>query len=305
MFTNILVPLDSSQLAEKAIPTALAIAHHDHACLRLLSVATVAQAIYIDPTEYAAISPGEIATENRQQCTNYLQAKQQHLQTTGVRVTYHVHEGDPAATILDTAVAHNVDLIAMTTHGYTGMTRWLLGSVTEKVLRAATCPVLVLRDDVPINHILITLDGSAMAETVLTPALALAEALGSRVTLLRARAEPPLLDSIEMALMDNLEYGLAQHSSGVESRQAGFYLDALMNRCEKLLDIDVKTAVVEGPPAPAILDYVNNHQVDLVAMATHGRSGIGRWVYGSITEKVLRSSETAMFIVRPPADQFS
>ena len=95
-----------------------------------------------------------------------------------------ITDGDEASTILETASAENVDLIVMTTHGRTGLTRWVLGSVTERVLHDAPCPVLVMRTSTPLQKVLITLDGSVIAEYALEPGLAVARALDAQVRLL-------------------------------------------------------------------------------------------------------------------------
>ncbi len=175
----------------------------------------------------------------------------------------------------------------MTSHGRTGLSRWVIGSVAERVLEGGPCPVLLLRDgqpktDVP-QRILVTLDGSGLSEMALDPALALAKRLGASITLLRV-----------------WPHGAADSLSDTSDP----YLDDVMARYANW-NVPLTAATVEAVgsgaanTALAILNYANNEAVDLIAMSTHGRSGLQRWVYGSVTEKVLRGTDGALLVVRP------
>jgi nucleotide-binding universal stress UspA family protein len=176
---------------------------------------------------------------------------------------------------VDTAIEQDVDVIVMTTHGRSGFSRWMMGSVAERVLREAKCPVMVTRHDKQAKRILIPLDGSVLSEQALPIGFSLAEANGATVHLMRV------------------------HESSSESAQAAIeaYLDGCVAKREE--DIEVKTAVIHGSPASSIIDYVEKNEIDLIVLATHGRRGVHRWVYGSVTEKILRGIERNILVVRP------
>ena len=207
--------------------------------------------------------------------------------------------GDVAGTIIDTASREEADLIVMTTHGYSGITRWMLGSVTERVFRGASCPVLAIRQDKPLKHMLITLDGSRLAEQILSPAFGLAHQLSERVTLLRADFEEKLTD-LEIGLLDLADSELCREIAEHPEKRLSYYLDCAAGKFSTQ-GLKLETVVVKGPPAQTILEFAEAEEVDLIAMASHGYSGMRRWVYGSVTEKVLRNANCAMLIVRPPA----
>jgi nucleotide-binding universal stress UspA family protein len=249
--------------------------------------------------------PEDSLQESQQELIDYLQTVAQNYAFPDVALRTEVISGDEASVIVDTAASENVDLIVMSTHGYSGLTRWMLGSITEKVLRAAPCPVLVVRSLDPISRILITLDGSELAEYSIEPGLEIARRLDGEVTLLRVEHAPapsPLRfeqqkmtrealrdeDKVQKKIYDFAKIYLARM---VEShRQSGQHIE---------------TAVSFETPAVGILDYAELNQTDLIVMSTHGRTGLAHWVYGSVTEKVLRGAECAMLIIRPPADELN
>lgn len=186
----------------------------------------------------------------------------------------------------------------MSSHGHSGLERWALGSVTERILRQAPCPVFVVRNTRPIHRILIPLDGSKLAEQVLAPALEVAGLLDAKVTLLRVE-QPAVPDEFAVIQLEQLERGLGVGLlHGAEAR-AENYLELVHFRYRGA-NLPMETVVLVGQPAPVILDYAAQHNVDVIAMATHGRSGLRRWVYGSVTEKVLRATSRSLLIVRPP-----
>jgi nucleotide-binding universal stress UspA family protein len=201
---------------------------------------------------------------------------------------------------VDTAVAHQVDLIVMSTHGYSGVTRWLMGSVTEKVLRCTPCPILIVRSPAPINKILITLDGSELAERALDPGLAVAHKLDAKICLLRVAADM-LINPMEFAALEQAGSGLGQQIQESSLANAQNYLADVMARNPELGERG-KTAVLQGSAAKTILDYAEAEEIDLIVMATHGRTGLRRWVYGSVTERVLHGAHSAVLIIRPPDD---
>jgi len=304
MFRKILVPLDGSELAELALEFALRIAEPAEGELVLLSVSALRPVYAVDHGGYGTIVSEETLEASREELEHYLEKVHQEQVGSKCATRLLVLEGDEASTIVDTAVSEDVDLIVMSTHGRTGFTRWMLGSVTEKVLRVAPCPVLVVRSSTPICRAVITLDGSKLAEFALEPGLEVARSLGCEVTLLKV-SRPVALKTEEVSRLESIEKGLGTYYrenviAGDES-----YLRSLAARSHSMLGKRISFATSEGPVAQNILAFAKNLDAHLIVMATHGRTGLRRWVYGSITEKVLRTADCAMLVVRPPLDEMN
>lgn len=298
MFKKILVPLDGSELAENALEPAVSLAEKTNGEILLLSAA-------VDDLALARSRPGlgmeivdELATHSRERLGVYLASVRKANQDSPVAVEIKVEEGDAAGVIVDTAAAEEVDLIVMSTHGRSGISRWLMGSVTERVLRSAPCPVLAVHDEQFFEHILITLDGSDLSESALEPGLAVASLLGGRVTLLRVESFEEVVPSLVTDL-ETSEAGLGEKVRDEFYQRTESYLKRIAGLCGESLGREVNIASRIGAVAPAILDYIDYGDIDLVVMATHGRTGLRRWVYGSVTEKVLRRASCATLIVRP------
>lgn len=298
MFRKILVPLDGSELAENALEPAISIAENSDGEILLLSAAVHDLALARSRPGLGVEIVDELVTQSHVRLEAYLRSVQEAHEKRSAALVPMVEEGDAAGVIVDTAAASEVDLIAMSTHGRSGISRWLMGSVTERVLRNAPCPVLAVHDEVLFDHILITLDGSELSESAIEPGLAVARLLGGQVTLLRVES----LEELESGLAPDLvtTAGAADKGMGEDPHQlTESYLRRLAGRCGGSLGRKVDTALRTGAAAPAILDFIEERHVDLAVMATHGRSGLRRWVYGSVTEKVLRKARCAMLIVRP------
>lgn len=294
MFKNILVPLDGSVLAERALAPAMALAEAVQGRVTLLCSPQV-QPMSIDDYSggYSWWWPEQAQERACEASAEYLSALAERWAQEGVAIQTQVTEGDTASVLVDSAATLDADLIAMSTHGYSGVTRWVLGSVTEKVLRSAPCPVLVIRDARSINSVVITLDGSALAEKALEPGLEVARRLGATVTFLHVATPEPLPEEI-VQRWEGMERGEG------EAEQAEIYLETLCRQYEAEHSGTIALEVLEGPPAQRIVEFVAARPVDLVVMVTHGRTGLRRWAYGSVTEKVLRGCQRSMLIVRPP-----
>jgi nucleotide-binding universal stress UspA family protein len=301
MFNKVLVPLDGSELAEGSLGPALRIVHRPGGQIILLHVPVFRPIMVPGTAGYGLVLPEQtFDLKSRDEIGHYLAEIKGARQEPDISITIEVMEGDVAGNIVDLAVDEGVDLIVMTTHGYSGFTRWMLGSITERVLRHAPCPVLVVRCADTLKHVLITLDGSRLAEQALEPGLEVARQLGGRVTLLRV-ADGSGLGPVEKGMLDVAHHGLSQQ---IDPEPGGevHYLENLAGHY-RTPGLEIDTAVVTGSPAQSILEYVEANQVDLIVMATHGRTGIRRWVYGSVTEKCLHNSACAMLIVRPPKEK--
>lgn len=292
---RILVPLDGSVFSEAALSYALALARSGPYDLTLLSV--------WEETEsggWHAIQP-EAARRMEEQgvryCETYLSIVVKRLrQEAAVAIDYQVRAGDPATEILLAAESLGANMIVMTTHGRSGITRWRRGSVADKVVHTATIPCLLVGPETAapltapfaIRRILVPLDGSPLSETALRPASDLAVRLGARITLLRAVPRVTPAVTIDFTMVDVA--GLDQ-----QAEEAG---EAYVNDTQKQLpkDLAVDTVVRRGDAARAIYDYLQEVKVDLVVMASHGRSGFSRWALGSVTEKVLHGRAPVLVI---------
>lgn len=301
MFNKILVPLDGSQLAERALAPALGMAQHVHGDVLLLRVAMPVRMLVPTDGGYGVLWPDESVDRNHTEGEQYLEA----IRTAHAKPEFIVHtavvDGDVASAIVDTATGENIDLIAMSTHGYSGITHWVLGSVAEKVLSDAQCPVLIVRSEQPIRRVLIALDGSTLSELALAPALELAAALNAEATLLRV-VDP--VDMHDIEYYEQIEHGLGLRMQRDFHDSAERYLRDLA-ATHPHARLNIHTEVEEGSAAERILKFAESHGIDLIAMATHGRSGLQRWMYGSVTQKVMRRGCCSMLIVRPAMHHLS
>jgi nucleotide-binding universal stress UspA family protein len=299
MLNKILVPLDGSELAQRSLDPALSIARRSGREVIILSVPTYKTVLVPGTAGLGQVLPDDsLDLVNRDQTLAYLARIKETKQEQDLAIQTIVMEGDVAGNIVDLAANEEVDLIVMTTHGYSGFTRWMMGSITERVLRHAPCPVLVIRCEGKPSHVAITLDGSLLSEKALGPGLELARLFGARATLFRVEDESEL-GRIEKGMLDIASPGLSREvAQGTSSLH---YLENIAS-AHRSRALPIEIVVAEGPPARAILEFVEENQVDLLVMATHGRTGIRRWVYGSVTEKCLHNTACAILVVRPPVE---
>ena len=302
-FRSILVPLDGSALAEKALAAALQLARAmagraDAASVRLILLRVVGPVALVaaDPMLY-----DELMRMGVDEAQAYLKTVVETVDAGPVQVDVQAVSGAPADAIVHYAEEHGVDLIVMSSHGRTGSSRWVYGSVAEKVLHHAPCATVIIRAHVAVamfqnRKILVPLDGSPLAERALEPALVIADAMQSDVTLLRvAPGRETLPQSISPSGED---LGVARDiAAAQEQAEAEAYLQRIYSaRANRHLFFDVVTT--GGDIADAIVSYADERHVDLIVMSSHGRSGIGRWLHGSVAEKVLRGADCATLIIR-------
>jgi nucleotide-binding universal stress UspA family protein len=216
--------------------------------------------------------------------------------------------GNPAGKIVELAAAQPDILIAMATHGYSGLQRWLLGSVAEKVLHLATNPLLLVRPkgensgEARLSTVLVPLDGSELAEKVLPTVTGVAIGLKLKAVLVRVLGriffEPPepVLPVFGTHIPNQKEIWAEASAAATE------YLDEKVAQLRAAGLADVSSVLIDGSAegaAGGILDLARKTPDTLVAMSTHGRSGLGRWVIGSVTERVVRHSSNPVLVIRP------
>jgi nucleotide-binding universal stress UspA family protein len=302
MSVSILLPLDGSAFSEHALPAALELARRLGARLHLVQVHEPPATLAAEPD--AGVDT-ELGTSLRAREEEYLRTMANRcMERAGVVTRTELLEG-PVATTLATYI-HDVgsDLVVMTTHGRSGISRAWVGSVADAVVRRAAVPVLLLRphDDrepeaLDCQHVLVPLDGSPLAEGILPPVELLYRVFRTRVTLLRV--VPPL--QLEPAA-DGPPV-LSQSRAAIERAVASArdYLE-LVASTWRLAGVPVETAVeVHAIPAVAILDHAATHGIDTIAMATHGRGGWSRVALGSVADKVMRGTLMPVLLFRPPA----
>jgi nucleotide-binding universal stress UspA family protein len=308
MFTRILVPLDGSHLAERALPPALVLAGRAGVAAQLpgeiilLRVPVAERMLVHYPARHTFLMPEQSFEYSRLECTQYLDTIRETYQRPDVVIRQASTEQmtfldtDVAAALIDTAALENVDLIVMSPHGRSGFTRWMLGSVTERVLRHVNRPVWMVRSDKPVQRLLLPLDGSELAETAVPAAVELAQMLDCCTLLLRV--EPPMVvDAYTIGQRKHVEVAPGNQLQCRFHQDAARYLEGQAERFRSC-GLKVESVVAQGKPANTILEMAEIHHSDLIVMATHGRSGLKRWVYGSVTEKVLRSALCSLMIVR-------
>ncbi len=287
MFKKILVPLDGSQLSQRALEPALAMGKHTGAELLLVRTPVV------DTLSFAATEAKH--AEARNDALVYLETIRKSSEQPDLHIHTRLIEGDVAGAIVDTALSEQVDLIVMSTHGYSGLTRWVLGSVTEKVLRSAPCPVLAVRAARHPQKVLITLDGSPLSDSAIEPGIAVAQSFNAAVTLLRVVPRVSIdekLDEHERGLSRRMQEDLIEEAQG-------YLHTACRSEAVARSGVAIKSEVRIGSPAEIILEHIETYGTDLIVMATHGRTGLKRWVYGSVTAKVLRNVNCSMLVIRP------
>lgn len=305
-FHHILVPLDGSELAENALAPACRMA--DAAGRRADQPARLVLFRAVSPAALVAADPmlyDEMARMGIDEAQAYLNRVAASLPASGATVVTRTVPGSPADAIVQYAEENGVDLIVMSSHGRTGSRRWVYGSVAEKVLHHAPCATAIIRAHVAVamfqnRRMLVTLDGSPLAERALEPALALARALESDVQLLRV---VPARETLPESMTPGGERAEAAMDAiaAQERADAEAYLQRIYSAHDnRRLFFDVQTA--DGDVADTIVSYADAHHVDLIVMSSHGRSGIGRWLHGSVAEKVLRGANCATLILRSARD---
>jgi nucleotide-binding universal stress UspA family protein len=304
-YGRILVPLDGSPLAEEALPAAIAFAQRagPNGKLILLRVSKVEYLVY------SRGGPFEVPAGMHEEIDVYLTRMEQAIKVQGVPVEAVRTEGDPAIAIADMAHDHHADLIVMVTHAREGMSRLIHGSVADRVLQDAPVPVLLLKhgeeptaiftkEEQP--HVLVPLDGSELAESVLVRAISLANQVGASVTLLRSLDLPDLtVDAQGRAAAGS---DAIRAIMPTERQTATRYLETVQQRFQAH-GIPTAIAVTEGGAALDVAEQARTlqeaGQAVIIVMATHGRTGVGRWLYGSVAGAILHLAKVPLLVIRP------
>jgi nucleotide-binding universal stress UspA family protein len=288
MFDRVLVPLDGSAFAEAAFPAAVAIAERVGREIRLL---TVRPHLWVDEAEALERALDQEAWAYLADATTRVQAM------TSVPVSSDMRRGRVPEEIAAEAEAH--DLIVMTSHGRGGLSRIWLGSVTDACLRSTEKPVLVVRPsesgEAPtfrMDRVVVPLDGSTVAESALPIAVSLAGAFGAQILLVRSVLAPVPLDTAFFPVADWVPTDPRELVDGVKG-----YLEGIAERIETSRGRPRVHVEMGRHPALAVQDAAGIH--GLVVMGAHAHGGLRRALLGSVTDKVVRTAEGAVLVVRP------
>lgn len=278
-----MVPVDGSPFAEAALPYALEIAERAGGRVRV---------VLVHPEQYPPlmIEPPSV----------YLRKLVRRLRgRLGRRLSSIILNGPVAPALATHAYDIGADLVVMTTHGWGGVRRAWLGSVTDQLIRTTQAPVLVIRHpesgSLPafdIRRILIPLDGSLLSEVALGPATALAQLWNAEISLLHV---VPAIQAVDEG------YGYPDDSEeelSLRTKSAEAYIGRVVGRA-RLGGVPVAGETVDGSSgvAESILDVVKRQDFNLIAMATHGRGGVSRLVLGSVTDQVVRAADVPLLVV--------
>lgn len=307
MYARVLVPLDGSELAEQVLPYVRLIAKAFQSEVTLVRIVGPVSPELADPAH--GIYRSQMLEAQRGQAADYLDRVAASLQKKALTVSTIVREGDPADTIITEAAKEKDTLIAVTTHGRGGIARLVLGSVTNKVLYNTTSPLLVVRakekplppDAVRLKVAILPLDGSAVAEQALPHATALAQTMGLKVVLVRAILSAQQIFTYAGGPWDGVPPGVLDEVIKSIEADANNYMRLADAKLRKQGVSSLEESVPYGNAADAIIDIARKTDDNLVVMTTHGRSGVGRFLLGSVADRVVRSCGDPVLLVRARA----
>jgi nucleotide-binding universal stress UspA family protein len=296
MLQHILIGLDGSPLAETILPYVSTIAQRVGADLTLLYAVHLTEEMLRDDA-YRVLQPA--IQQSVPFAEDYLRQVVHRLTENGLKVQSRVRIGDAATEILRCAQQERMDLIALATHGRSGLQRWFYGSAAEKVLHTTSTPLLLIRPTedqaaVPadLTQIVVPLDGSPVAARALSVAEALAE---------RAHVPLVLLRVVEIV---SLDFG---GPFGTSYAAYPELLDRLQETADNYVTeratalrakgYTVLTETPVGLPADTIVHYAHAHPGSLVVMATHGRTGVANVMLGSVARRVVQHGNTPTLVV--------
>ncbi|HWP23868.1 MAG TPA: universal stress protein [Candidatus Binatia bacterium] len=308
MFNQVLVPLDGSVVAEQALPFASALARGLHLPVQLLSVVDLSETIAAaEPTRGVAETIEE-ATRKREAYLKEIARNLEDLPTSWV-----VERGSAVEGIIENAAKTPGALIAMATHGRSGVKRWLLGSVAEKVLRGSSNPLLLVRaaenrrgGELPLRCLIVPLDGSELAETILPIATHVASSLGIELVLARA-CEIPATAYYRSEDFQGAEAFIPSYEEmlAAATEEARSYLENKLEELRRQGITRARSVMLHGSAAEEIIELGRSTEGSLIAICTHGRSGVMRWILGSVASKVLQGATHPLLVVRPTASRRS
>lgn len=314
MYQHLLVPLDGSRFGEKALPRALRMAMDAGAHLTLVTVAVPAPGAARTGREAGLRGDGS-RDEGTRRAEAYLDEVTTRIREAGFEgelSTELLPAGNASHAIVRHAVEAGADLVVMTTHGRGPIQRAWLGSTADGVIRRSPVPVLLLRSrddgsEVPVDlsnrpgpfqTVLVPLDGSRAAEALVERVPPLAAPRG-RMILMRAIA--PLVPAGSPYLPHAVRESQDHEALRTAARD---YLEGVASGIPEAVGLDAEIrVVVQAQPGVSILEIAREEPVDLVAMSTSGRGGMGRLLLGSVADKVVRAAPCPVLIHREVSEE--
>lgn len=318
MYARVLVPLDGSPRAEAALPVAARLVHASGGTLVLTRIVNVNPEL----SPYFALPVGsapQLTYDIINDAKAYLEKMRIHASLRGITVETNVFLGMTAPALQEAITETKADMVVMCSHGRAGFARWALGSVAQHIARHAPVPVLVLREGKPLlpetngEHAyplraLVSLDGSRLAEEVLPQVVNVLSALTGE-----KGGELHLI-----SVVNPIDLEVAGITQPIAIEAAKRYLESVVNRLradkattrlritsDVVVSRDIAGYLIgtaleaEDSAEPATVPNELHRGYDLMAMATHGRTGFALWAVGSVTERVLQSTQLPLLIVRP------
>lgn len=303
MLQSLLVPLDGSEFSERTLPLARGLSHATGAALHLAHVHVPhLPDHFLSNTQFhfEGLDMNEYDQQHREREQEYLDGVIERFQGGDATIDGVLLEGEIAEEIAAHAVKVDADMVLITTHGHTGVSRMWLGSVADALIRLTHLPLVVIHpvkgsgvpaDATAFEHILVTLDGSTLAERILGPATDLAKASGARITLAHVVSPSAVLGARILPILPG-------DIRAVVEKAQGYLENVAEGLREQGLEVEVKVVEHEAP-ATAICKLSNELGADVLALATHGYGGFKRALLGSVADKVLRGCPLPLLLQRP------
>ncbi len=304
MYARILVPVDGSSLSEQVLP------YVQQLGLGLSIPVTLMTVVEPSPASIglhlgSSSQEQDTVRHRADHAVAYVNSLADAFRSDGVTVSTVTPSGSPAQEIIQEAAREADTLIAMSGHGRSGVARWWIGSVADRVLHTTDAPLLIIRfhegegnsHAEGFSRVVVPVDGSPLAEEILPHVTLITKALGLAIDLVRV--VPTWNEYLAMAAPpENYSSASFDEVSRYNTEEATQYLDRLKEDLLQQGVGSVETHCVRGDPASSIIDVASETPDRLVAMTTHGRSGVGRWVLGSVADRVVRNSGDPVLVVR-------
>jgi nucleotide-binding universal stress UspA family protein len=296
MFDRILVPLDGSENAEFVLPYVTEFTVKFGSRIVLTHVSDTEISVNVCRAYLEEVAKGMVSKTKNALLKNKCE------------IVTRVLLGNPASELLYCADEMECDLIAILNRGETNVNTWPLGNVAGKILRASTIPVMLIRKPSDgqvsyegnlIKKILLPLDGSRLGEAAIPAASEISNKMNAEVVLFQVVEPYGIIKTpgVVVANGTDVVYG-SSVSENPGKLRAMEYLNSVRNT---MMAVGVKVTIATGlgSSAEQIIDYAEANSIDLITMSTHGKSGVGRWVFGSVADKVLHAGITPILVIRP------